>query len=401
MDRIKGAGHVNNRFVSEDAQAGRPPTELTAEWFNNVQEEICAVIEKAGITLNENDQTQLLQAINKMIESLPIKVMTGATSESSGTSGMVPPPEVGDENKVLTGSGEWKYLSGISIGQEVMHYGSTPPPGCLICDGSEVGRTTYPELYEVIGTTYGEGDGETTFNLPDRIGRFGQGSLTPGQYIEAGLPNITGDARAIGGGYGNGSATVTGCFETQPVSNSIWYEQFKTPTLGDPNTQKELVLNASLSSAIYGKSDTVQPPAITQLPCIKAFDAFVNPGLIDITELANEIAGKVDKVVNGKTIAYIVDSYHDEDGNWYRKWSDGWLEQGGTITSAGSGIRPINFNRPTVGAHVFMAQKTGQVGTSSNGQVVAQVNENTFNFNAPPESTGLLYEWHAYGMEAK
>ncbi|MCZ4065653.1 hypothetical protein NB636_06200 [Oxalobacter aliiformigenes] len=69
MDRIKGAGHVNNRFVSEDAQAGRPPTELTAEWFNNVQEELCAVIEKAGITLNENDQTQLYQAIVQIVQS--------------------------------------------------------------------------------------------------------------------------------------------------------------------------------------------------------------------------------------------------------------------------------------------------------------------------------------------
>ena len=69
MDRIKGAGHVNNQFVSEDAQAGRPPTELTAEWFNNVQEEICAVIEKAGITLNENDQTQLYQAIVQIVQS--------------------------------------------------------------------------------------------------------------------------------------------------------------------------------------------------------------------------------------------------------------------------------------------------------------------------------------------
>ena len=69
MDRIKGAGHVNNRFVSEDAQAGRPPTELTAEWFNNVQEELCAVIEKAGITLNESDKTQLYQAIVQIVQS--------------------------------------------------------------------------------------------------------------------------------------------------------------------------------------------------------------------------------------------------------------------------------------------------------------------------------------------
>lgn len=45
--------------------------------------------------------------------------------------------------------------------------GSTTPKGWLICDGSAVSRATYSNLYSVIGTTYGSGDGSTTFNLPD------------------------------------------------------------------------------------------------------------------------------------------------------------------------------------------------------------------------------------------
>lgn len=45
--------------------------------------------------------------------------------------------------------------------------GSTAPKGWLICDGSAVSRTSYSNLYSVIGTTYGTGDGSTTFNLPD------------------------------------------------------------------------------------------------------------------------------------------------------------------------------------------------------------------------------------------
>lgn len=44
--------------------------------------------------------------------------------------------------------------------------GSTAPTGWLICDGSAVSRTTYANLFSVIGTTYGSGDGETTFNIP-------------------------------------------------------------------------------------------------------------------------------------------------------------------------------------------------------------------------------------------
>ena len=52
-----------------------------------------------------------------------------------------------------------------------MFAGSTAPTGWLICDGSAVSRTTYADLYAVIGTTYGTGDGSTTFNLPNLKGK--------------------------------------------------------------------------------------------------------------------------------------------------------------------------------------------------------------------------------------
>lgn len=49
--------------------------------------------------------------------------------------------------------------------------GSTAPQGYLLCDGSAVSRTDYADLFAAIGTTYGAGDGSTTFNLPDLSGR--------------------------------------------------------------------------------------------------------------------------------------------------------------------------------------------------------------------------------------
>lgn len=45
------------------------------------------------------------------------------------------------------------------------------PAGWLVCDGSAVSRTAYSSLFGAIGTTYGAGDGVTTFNLPDLRGR--------------------------------------------------------------------------------------------------------------------------------------------------------------------------------------------------------------------------------------
>ena len=49
--------------------------------------------------------------------------------------------------------------------------GSTAPTGFLLCQGQAVSRTTYAALFAAIGTTYGAGDGSTTFNLPDGRGR--------------------------------------------------------------------------------------------------------------------------------------------------------------------------------------------------------------------------------------
>ena len=55
----------------------------------------------------------------------------------------------------------------------LMYYATTNiPSGWLFCDGSAVTRATYASLYSAIGTTYGSGDGSTTFNLPDLRGQF-------------------------------------------------------------------------------------------------------------------------------------------------------------------------------------------------------------------------------------
>lgn len=56
--------------------------------------------------------------------------------------------------------------------------GPTAPSGYLLCDGSAVSRSTYSDLFAAISTTWGLGDGSTTFNLPNAIGRTGVGAGT-------------------------------------------------------------------------------------------------------------------------------------------------------------------------------------------------------------------------------
>lgn len=55
----------------------------------------------------------------------------------------------------------------MEVGSIILFSGITLPNGYLVCDGSEVDRDQYASLFEVIGTTYGAGNGTTTFNLPN------------------------------------------------------------------------------------------------------------------------------------------------------------------------------------------------------------------------------------------
>jgi microcystin-dependent protein len=66
----------------------------------------------------------------------------------------------------------------VPIGAVLPYYGGEPPSNWLLCYGQQVSRTEYPELFKVIGTRAGAGNGSTTFNVPDIRGRvlYGQGA---------------------------------------------------------------------------------------------------------------------------------------------------------------------------------------------------------------------------------
>lgn len=65
--------------------------------------------------------------------------------------------------------------STMPVGSVLDYAGSTAPSGYLLCYGQAISRNTYSDLFGVVGTTYGSGDGSTTFNVPDLRGRVGVG----------------------------------------------------------------------------------------------------------------------------------------------------------------------------------------------------------------------------------
>lgn len=157
--------------------------------------------------------------------------------------------------------------TGVPTGCVQAFAGQNTPTGWLLCDGSAVSRTTYAKLFSVIGTSYGSGDGSSTFNLPDLIDKFVQGNATAGAEKSAGLPNITGgfDTRSIpnAGGYLVMAATGPFTKEKSPYAGS------SVSVVGTENNQDIVKFDASRSSSVYGNSTTVQPPALTMRYIIK------------------------------------------------------------------------------------------------------------------------------------
>ena len=83
----------------------------------------------------------------------------------------------------------------IPVGVIEMFAGSTAPNGWLVCDGSNVSRKTYSDLFKVIGTTYGAGNSNDTFTLPDMRGRFAMGAGTGSGLNSSGTGAISGSAQ--------------------------------------------------------------------------------------------------------------------------------------------------------------------------------------------------------------
>lgn len=146
-----------------------------------------------------------------------------------------------------------------ATGAVVWFAGSIPPEGYLACNGAAVSRTSYAALFAVLGTTYGEGDGEATFALPDLRDRVAWGGTAVGTVMQPGLPNITGTFSPVF--EDNDVITPTGAFYFSGTAR----DAFGTGS----RAEKGIAMDASCSNSIYGASDTVQPPALVLLPCIK------------------------------------------------------------------------------------------------------------------------------------
>ena len=146
-----------------------------------------------------------------------------------------------------------KEFSGVPIGTVIAWAGSKAPTTngtWLECNGQSCAG--YAELVSILGKS----------TVPDYRNRFLEGSATPGTIMEAGLPNITGTFHGFSGFY---NSFANGAFTSTRSDND------DSAYLGSGNWRHPIFsFNASNSNPIYGKSTTVQPPAVTVRWLIKA-----------------------------------------------------------------------------------------------------------------------------------
>lgn len=133
----------------------------------------------------------------------------------------------------------------------------TIPAGYLLCNGASVNRSTYANLYNVIGTKFGTGNGTTTFTLPNLDDMWLRGtSSTPGDSLSAALPDISGYFRGQAL-YNQGSYLFYGAIHT----GTTWSTSGASTT--NSQTLHYLNFDASYSNSIYGNDTTVVPASYT------------------------------------------------------------------------------------------------------------------------------------------
>jgi len=234
---------LDGKFTDGNQVTGIEATIASAEHMNAVYDELINVIKFAGIEPATETRSQLQQALNYYrdasnlntgtvpFERLPITLATAAEiTEGESNTAYVTPSGLA-ESGILA-----DYTASI-------HWFATQitPSGFIKANGDTLSRITYAKLFEKIGITFGEGDGSTTFNVPDLRGEFIRGwddgrgvdvdrefgswqedefkshshsiSLAIADDLNPGNKITSSDT---GGGYSSASTGLSGSSETRP-----------------------------------------------------------------------------------------------------------------------------------------------------------------------------------------
>ena len=231
----------------------------------------------------------------------------------------------------------------------------TPPDGAIQCNGTEYNRELYKDFFAYATSKgwvktenewqsiasanagycpyYSQGNGSTTFRTPKfaPFMRVAIASGDVGKYCEAGLPNITGRSD-LGGIYSH--VNFRGAILTE---KDVGDATGATHVSAGGDQRVKITFNARASSPIYGRSSTVQPESHNWMICVVVAGQATNIGSVDVGNVMSAVAQvqasvsavEAKPILNAK--GYITKTWSNGT-SWYRKYSDGWIEQGGEYT---------------------------------------------------------------------
>ncbi len=161
---------------------------------------------------------------------------------------------------VLTGDGtdvSWVAAGGaIPTGAVIYHAANTAPAGFIKANGAAVSRSTYSDLFAAISTTFGVGNGSSTFNVPDLRGEFLRG---------------WDDSRGVDNGRSFGSAQADELkshdHTQRPSTGTIWLDVYSTSGGTWPNERDGNIIGGANTGATGGTE--TRPRNIALLACIK------------------------------------------------------------------------------------------------------------------------------------
>lgn len=194
--------------------------------------------------------------MTKLVGTAPNQVPTNANlgrlayqdaiANGTGTAGQVL------QSGGATSSPTWADAGGgVPAGSVIYHAANTAPSGFLKANGAAVSRSTYSDLFTAIGTTFGTGDGSSTFNVPDLRGEFMRG---------------WDDSRGIDSGRSFGSAQADE-FKAHTHTANIYMYDAGSP-LNKFRSSKAANGQGTTSTNSTGGSET-RPRNIALLACIK------------------------------------------------------------------------------------------------------------------------------------
>ena len=256
MESIYLSGAVQTEpDIPDDAVPGHPTdgssgggitaTIPGAQWYDAVAMELINAIKGGGVEPDRHDHSQLNASIDARIQNVKQAL----------------------QNSVAAIQAKVQQIEIVPPGA-IMYFSNTTPPNgnWLVCNGQAVSRQGYANLFNAIGTRFGIGNGSTTFNVPYLIDRtVWGGTSNVGAYLQPGLPNITGAWRAAYEDNDVGTAT-TASGAVYATFDRGWGSQ-EISSVGSGGSIGRF-FDASRSNPIYGRSGTVQPPALVLLPCI-------------------------------------------------------------------------------------------------------------------------------------